>query len=70
MPFVRKQNMSPQQIAANRANARQSQGPATLEGKAQVAKSNLRHGFIAASFKKRWAPWAKTPPSSTRCGNP
>jgi hypothetical protein len=52
MPFVHKQNMSPQQIAANRANAQQSQGPATLEGKAQVAKSNLKHGFYSRFFQE------------------
>ncbi len=36
-----------QQIAANRANAQQSTGPATSAGKAKVAANGLTHGLNA-----------------------
>ncbi|HXR77922.1 MAG TPA: hypothetical protein VN737_18225 [Bryobacteraceae bacterium] len=36
------------QIAANRANARQSTGPRTVDGKARSARNNFRHGLASA----------------------
>ena len=41
---------TPALLAANRANAVKSTGPRTREGKAQVARNALRHGFQARSF--------------------
>ena len=35
------------QIAANRANARQSTGPRTADGKARSARNNFRHGLAS-----------------------
>jgi hypothetical protein len=39
---------SPQQIAANRANARKSTGPKTLEGKEIARRNALKHGLTGA----------------------
>jgi hypothetical protein len=38
-------NVSEAQLAANRANARQSTGPKTQEGKARSSANRRRHGF-------------------------
>src|SRR5262245_318242 len=37
------------QIAANRANAKKSTGPRTLEGKEIVARNAIRHGLTSRS---------------------
>lgn len=45
---------SPQQLAANRANAQLSTGPKTVEGKEAIAHNNLRHGLTGAFFFLAW----------------
>ena len=42
--------VTPEQLAANRANARRSTGPRTPEGKARSAQNAVKHGFTASSF--------------------
>jgi hypothetical protein len=42
--------VSPKQLAANRANAAQSSGPNTPEGKARSAQNSIKHGFTASTF--------------------
>jgi hypothetical protein len=41
---------SPEQIAANRANAAKSTGPRSSEGKARSAQNARKHGFAAANY--------------------
>jgi hypothetical protein len=41
---------SPEQIAANRANAAMSSGPRSPEGKARSAQNARKHGFAAAAY--------------------
>ena len=38
------------QLAANRANAAQSTGPRSSEGKARSAQNARKHGFTASTF--------------------
>src|SRR5580698_892277 len=45
-----KKPASPEQLAANRANAAHSSGPKTPEGKARSAQNSLKHGFTASTF--------------------
>jgi hypothetical protein len=45
-----KKPVSPEQLAANRANAARSSGPKTPEGKARSAQNSLKHGFTASTF--------------------
>src|SRR5439155_4069536 len=42
--------VSPKQLAANQANAAQSTGPRTPEGKARSAQNSRQHGFTASTF--------------------
>jgi hypothetical protein len=42
--------VSPKQLAANRANAAQSTGPNTPEGKARSSQNSVKHGFTASTF--------------------
>ena len=42
--------VSPEQLAANRANAAKSTGPRTSEGKHRSAQNARKHGFTASSF--------------------
>jgi hypothetical protein len=49
MPTTQKP-ISPKQLAANRANAAQSTGPKTPEGKARSAQNSTKHGFTASTF--------------------
>ena len=41
---------SPEQLAANRANAAKSTGPKTPDGKARSSQNALKHGFTASTF--------------------
>ena len=41
---------TPQQLAANRANAARSTGPRTSEGKVRSAQNARQHGFTASTF--------------------
>ncbi|MGD0499927.1 MAG: hypothetical protein ABSC23_15980, partial [Bryobacteraceae bacterium] len=42
--------VSPQRIAANRANAAKSTGPRTSAGRARSAQNARKHGFAASTF--------------------
>jgi hypothetical protein len=42
--------VSPEQLAANRANAARSTGPRTPEGKLRSSQNARKHGFTASSF--------------------
>ena len=42
--------VSPEQLAANRANAAKSTGPTSAEGQARSAQNARKHGFAAASY--------------------
>jgi len=42
--------VSPEQLAANRANAAKSPGPRTHEGKARASQNARKHRFTASSF--------------------
>ena len=42
---------TPNQIAANRANAQKSTGPASAEGKAKSCLNHLSHGFASSTAK-------------------
>src|SRR5450756_875235 len=45
-----KKPVSDQQLAANRANAAQSTGPRSPEGKSRSAQNSRKHGFTASTF--------------------
>jgi hypothetical protein len=48
-------------LAANRANARRSHGPATPAGKARTAAANLRHGYYSQSAEAALAALGEDP---------
>ncbi|HXB73259.1 MAG TPA: hypothetical protein VNY05_33790 [Candidatus Acidoferrales bacterium] len=50
MPRTKSKPVSAQQLAANRANAAQSTGPRSPEGKANSAQNARKHGFTASTF--------------------
>ena len=45
-----RKSISPKQLAANRANAAQSTGPTSPEGKSRSAQNSIKHGFTASTF--------------------
>ena len=45
-----KKPVSNRQLAANRANAAQSTGPRSPEGKSRSAQNSRKHGFTASTF--------------------
>ena len=45
-----KKSVSDKQLAANRANAAQSTGPRSPEGKTRSAQNSRKHGFTASTF--------------------
>ena len=49
MSLVKPPEMTPAKIAANQANGRQSQGPATPEGVERIRAANTRHGYYSKS---------------------
>src|ERR1039458_6657131 len=44
------QPVSPERLAANRANAAKSTGPGTPQGKARSAQNARKHGFTSSTF--------------------
>jgi len=50
MPRAPKPVVSQKQLAANRANAAQSTGPRTPQGKARSSQNARKHGFVASTF--------------------
>ena len=51
MGFVKRSTLSPKELEARRANARESTGPRTLEGKARVSLNRLQHGGRSAGLE-------------------
>ena len=51
MPLVKSPTMTPRKMAANRANAKNSSGPRTLEGQRRVMLNGLRHGADSHAFR-------------------
>ncbi len=47
MSLIKKPEMTEKNLAAHRANGKKTRGPVTLEGKANSAAANLRHGFYS-----------------------
>jgi hypothetical protein len=47
MSITQKRKMTEKSLAAHRANARKSRGPATPEGKARMRDAKLQHGFYS-----------------------
>jgi hypothetical protein len=47
MSLTRRPSMTAKRIAANRANAKLSRGPSTIEGKVRSVVASVRHGFYA-----------------------
>lgn len=49
-----KKNLSPEQLRANRRNARKSTGPKTTQGKARAAQIALKHGILVFPGTTAW----------------
>ena len=47
MSLVKSPELTPEKLAANQANGRQSQGPATPEGVERMRAANTRHGYYS-----------------------
>ena len=45
MSLVKSPTLTPEKLAANQANGRQSQGPVTEEGRERIRAANTRHGY-------------------------
>ena len=61
MSLVHKPEMTEENLAAHRANGQKTQGPATPEGKARSAASNLRHGFYCKAPNQALAALGEDP---------
>ena len=47
MSLVKSPELTPEKLAANQVNGRQSQGPATPEGVERIRAANTRHGYYS-----------------------
>jgi len=47
MPLVKPPTLTPEKLAANQANGKQSHGPTTQEGIERIRAANTRHGFYS-----------------------
>jgi hypothetical protein len=47
MSLVKSPELTPEKLAANQANGRQSQGPATPKGVERIRAANTRHGYYS-----------------------
>jgi hypothetical protein len=47
MSLVKSPELTPEKLAANQANGRQSQGPATAEGVERIRAASARHGYYS-----------------------
>jgi hypothetical protein len=50
MPLVKPPTITPEKLAANQANGKQSHGPATQEGIERIRAANTRHGFYSRAL--------------------
>jgi len=69
MSLVHRPKMTEKGLAARRANGRKGQGPATEPGKAQSARSNLRHGFYSQRVDSPIAEFGENPKEYARLLN-
>ena len=49
--LVKSPDLTPEKLAANRANARRSRGPTAAQGRERARLSNLRHGLYVLSAR-------------------
>jgi hypothetical protein len=61
MSLTRKRRSTAKSVAANRANARKSRGPATPPGKAHAGAARLRHGFFSTRADEPMAELGEDP---------
>jgi hypothetical protein len=52
MSLTKKRTLTEKRIVANQANARRSNGPVTVGGRARIRDANLRHGFYSQDRDK------------------